>query len=149
MDKMVDEKGNVVDGDKLIAVFAKYMKDNQNDVMYTDIIHLTEDDMTWDAGVTVYSALGGFVFDDQDYNDTQSIPTEVNEETTANGIPLPGTVVTLYKVNEDGTIERRPVAQQTVGEDGRYLFDKLDAGRYRVHFDYPDSYIGVEEGVGG
>lgn len=127
---------------------AAFVRDENDQVMYTEVIHLTEDDMTWDAGVTVYSALGGFVFDDQDYNDTQSIPTEVNEETTANGIPLPGTVVTLYKVNEDGSMDPEPVGQQTVGEDGRYFFDKLDAGRYKVHFDYPDNYIGVKEGVG-
>ena len=127
---------------------AAFVRGENDQVMYTEVIHLTEDDMTWDAGVTVYSALGGFVFDDQDYNDTQSIPTDVGEETTANGIPLPGTVVTLYKVNEDGTLDPEPVGQQTVGEDGRYFFDKLDAGRYKVHFDYPDAYIGVKEGVG-
>lgn len=127
---------------------AAFVKDENDQIMYTEVIHLTEDDMTWDAGVTVYSALGGFVFDDQDYNDTQSIPTEVDDETTANGIPLPGTVVTLYKVNEDGSMDPEPIGEQTVGEDGRYFFDHLEAGRYKVHFDYPDEYIGVKEGVG-
>lgn len=127
---------------------AKFEKNDNDQIMYTEVIHLTEDDMTWDAGLTVYSALGGFVFDDQDYNDTQSIPTEVDEETTANGIPLKGTVVTLYEVREDGSMNPVPIGQQTVGEDGRYFFDYLEAGRYKVHFDYPDEYIGVKDGVG-
>ena len=127
---------------------AAFVKDDNNQIMYTEVIHLTEDDMTWDAGVTVYSALGGFVFDDQDYDDTQSIETELEDGSKANGIPLAGTVVTLYKVNEDGSMDPEAIGSQTVGEDGRYFFDKLDAGRYKVHFDYPDEYIGVQEGVG-
>lgn len=60
---------------------AKHSRNEAHSIMYTDVIELTADDMTWDAGVTVYSALGGFVFDDQDYDNTQSIY-----------IPLPGHV---------------------------------------------------------
>ena len=105
--------------------------------MYTDVISLFEDDMTWDAGVTVYSALGGFVFDDRDYDNTQSIY-----------IPLPGTKVELYTVGEDGTTAEEPLASTVVDEDGEYLFDRLEAGRYRIHFQYPENYISVEAGVG-
>ena len=116
---------------------AEYSRNGSSTVMYTDVIGLYEDDMTWDAGVTVYSALGGYVFDDQDYNNTQSI-----------GISLPGTVVELYQVGEDGTREEEPLRTVTVGEDGTYLFDRLDEGRYQIHFRYPENYISVEAGVG-
>lgn len=115
---------------------AKY-SNGSSSVMYTDVIKLYADDMTWDAGVTVYSALGGFVFDDQDYDNTQSIY-----------IPLPGTIVDLYTVGDDGAMSDEPIASTVVGEDGRYLFDRLEAGRYRIHFQYPENYISVEAGVG-
>lgn len=111
--------------------------DRNSGVMYTDVIRLYADDMTWDAGVTVYSALGGYVFDDRDYDNTQSIH-----------IPLPGTIVDLYTVGDDGALSDEPVASTVVGEDGRYLFDRLEAGRYRIHFQYPENYISVEAGVG-
>ena len=116
---------------------AKYSRNGSNSVMYTDVIELYQDDMTIDAGVTVYSALGGFVFDDQDYNNTQSVY-----------IPLPGTQVELYTVGDDGATSQEPIATAVVGEDGTYLFDRLDAGRYRLYFRYPENYIGVEAGVG-
>lgn len=115
---------------------AKY-SNGSSSVMYTDVIKLYADDMTWDAGVTVYSALGGFVFDDQDYDNTQSIY-----------IPLPGTIVDLYTVGDDGAMSDEPIASTVVGEDGRYLFDRLEAGRYRIHFQYPENYISVKAGVG-
>ncbi len=116
---------------------AKYSRDGSGTVMYTDVIELYEDDMTWDAGVTVYSALGGFVFDDQDYDNTQSVY-----------IPLPGTLVDLYTVGDDGSTSAEPIASTVVGEDGTYLFDRLEAGRYRLHFQYPEGYASVEAGVG-
>lgn len=116
---------------------AQYSRGGSDTVMYTEVIELYEDDMTWDAGVTVYSAIGGFVFDDQDYDDTQSIY-----------IPLPGTEVELYAVEQDGTRAEEPLATAVVGDDGTYLFDKLDAGRYQLRFKYPENYISVEAGVG-
>lgn len=95
-------------------------------------------DMTWDAGLMVYSALGGYAYDDRNYNDVQDL-----------GVALPGTVVTLYRVvngvREDAPL-RPPV---TVGEDGLYYFDGLIEGDYQVHFDYPDGYKAVTANVGG
>lgn len=96
-------------------------------------------DVTLDAGVINYSALGGFAFDDQDFNDKQSLM-----------IPLPGTVVTLYKETGVGTGVYEPTGHTaTVGADGRYLFDHLEEGNYKVHFKYPDGYRGVNPHVGG
>lgn len=116
---------------------AKYMRDENSKIMYTDVIHLTQDDMTIDAGLTVYSALGGFIFDDQDYDDTQSVY-----------IPLAGTKVELYTVDTNGTRSAAPIASTVVGEDGNYLFDRLEAGRYQIHFQYPEEYMAVTAGVG-
>ncbi len=87
----------------------------------TDVITLTEDalrtsgiydrtDDRWDAGLVVYSAIGGFVFDDQDYDDLQSLM-----------IPLEGTTVELYEVNADGTLSETPVAAQVVGGTGNTI----------------------------
>nr|WP_122011775.1 SpaA isopeptide-forming pilin-related protein [Maliibacterium massiliense] len=90
-------------------------------------------DGTWDAGLITYSALGGYAFDDRDYDDVQSI-----------GIPLPGTVVTLYRV-VDGLREETPLRPAvTVGADGRYFFDRLEEGQYQLHFDFPDGYRAVK-----
>jgi len=44
----------------------------------------------WDAGVVVYSALGGFCFDDQDYDNTRSLdialPETVADEVAADEV---------------------------------------------------------------
>ena len=61
---------------------------------------------------------------------------------------MPGTIVDLYTVGDDGSMSDEPIASTVVGEDGRYLFDRLEAGRYRIHFQYPENYISVEAGVG-
>ncbi|MDL2237758.1 hypothetical protein LJC56_08025 [Christensenellaceae bacterium OttesenSCG-928-K19] len=91
------------------------------------------DDMTWDAGLTVYSAIGGYCFDDQNYNHVQDL-----------GIALPGTVVTLYKYDDVDNTKMTQVGQQTVGNDGTYYFDFLEGGEYVIHFDFPDDYIAVD-----
>lgn len=119
----------------------------------TNVIALTESalqadgiydhkDMRWDAGLVVYSAIGGFVFDDQDYDDLQSVL-----------IPLEGTVVELYEVHADGSLSDVPVASQVVGADGEYYFDHLVFGTqykdYSVKFIYPEGYYGVEANADG
>ena len=57
--------------------------------MRTDVITLDyqQTDLTWDAGLVYYSALGGYAYDDRNYNDVQDL-----------GIPLTGTKVSLYRV---------------------------------------------------
>jgi len=93
-------------------------------------------DSRWDAGVVLYSALGGYVFDDQNYNNLRDLM-----------IPLEGTAVELYEIDEAGKIGEAPIAQTTVGEDGTYYFGHLKfAGStqaYTVKFTYPEGYKGV------
>ena len=104
---------------------ARHSVDADGRIRRTDVITLTEDalrtsgiydrtDDRWDAGLVVYSAIGGFVFDDQDYDDLQSVM-----------IPLEGTTVELYEVNADGTLSETPVAAQVVGADGEYYLITL------------------------
>lgn len=43
--------------------------------MRTDVIPLDyqQTDLTWDAGLVYYSALGGYAYDDRNYNDVQDL----------------------------------------------------------------------------
>ena len=117
----------------------------------TRTIRLTKNDLTaagiqdnmddrWDAGLVEYSALGGFVFDDADYNDLHL---------DSLNIPLSGTKVALYKIDASGNREKEPIAETVVGADGRYYFDHLliPDGTYQdyaVRFEYPEGYTGVQ-----
>lgn len=102
----------------------------------TDLLADPHVDDRWDAGLTVYSALGGFCFDDENYTDMQDIYK-----------PLPGTKVDLYQV-VNGIREGSPVRTATVGEDGKYYFDQLMEGDYQIHFTYPEGYTAVKPNVG-
>ena len=100
-----------------------------------------QEDNRYDAGLVVYSAIGGFCFDDRDYDDVQSLY-----------IPLPGTKVELYPVEEDGSLAGQPAAETTVGADGTYYFDHLvfdgDTQDYKIRFVFPEGYTGVDGNVG-
>lgn len=125
---------DVDDSDALTGV------DVDDRIRRTEVIDLAPgaDDRSWDAGLMVYSALGGYCFDDVNYSDVQDV-----------GVALPGTVVTLYRVI-DGAREQAPFRpSQTVGADGRYYFDGLIEGDYMVHFDFPDGYRAVAPLAGG
>ncbi len=114
--------------------------DEDDRIRRTETITLNagDADMTWDAGIMTYSALGGYAYDDRNYNDVQDL-----------GVALPGTVVTLYRVI-NGVREETPLRPPvTVGDDGLYYFDGLVEGDYQVHFDYPDGYKAVTANVGG
>lgn len=130
---------------------AKHPVDNDGRIRRTDVIALNDEAMAggnlrdgydprWDAGLTVYSAIGGFCFDDADYNDVHTL-----------NIPLPGTLVELYKVH-NGNREEEPEAQTTVGADGRYYFDNLvfdgESQDYQIRFVYPEGYTGVDGNKG-
>ena len=113
---------------------AQKTMDTDDRIRRTEVIPLApqQTDLNWDAGLTAYSALGGYCFDDVNYSDVQDV-----------GVALPGTVVTLYRV-VDGIREKVPCRDSvTVGMDGRYYFDQLDEGQYQVHFDFPDRYQAV------
>lgn len=132
---------------------ARHAVDTDGRIRRTNVIALNEDalrkanlnkheDPRWDAGLVTYSAIGGFVFDDQDYDDLQSLY-----------IPLEGTRVELFEVNPDGTRSDQPVATQVVGADGRYFFDHLAFGTeykdYSIKFTYPEGYYGVDGNADG
>ncbi|HEY4534945.1 MAG TPA: SdrD B-like domain-containing protein [Enteractinococcus sp.] len=81
-------------------------------------------DPTWDAGVVVKTyAIGDYVWIDEDKDGQQG-----SEED-----PLEGVTVELYKW-EDGSRSEDPVATTTTDENGKYLFDELEAGEYQVRF---------------
>lgn len=122
-------------------------EDQEDRIRKTKVVHLSYDAMKeilpdpysddrWDAGLTVYSAIGGFCFDDENYTDMQDLY-----------IPLPGTQVELYRVT-GGVREEEPYRYTTVGEDGRYFFDKLIEGQYQIHFKFPEGYTAVQHWVG-
>jgi uncharacterized surface anchored protein len=133
---------------------AKHPVDKDGRIKRTDVITLTREaldtaagnegvetnhDLRWDAGLVVYSAIGGFCFDDQDYNDIHTL-----------NIPLEGTVVTLYE--KAGNDTGKEIGTTTVGADGTYYFDHLvfpgERQTYLIRFDYPDGYTGVDSNVG-
>ncbi len=118
---------------------AKNIVNGNDRVMRTDVITLgyQQTDLTWDAGLVYYSALGGYAYDDRNYNDVQDL-----------GIPLTGTKVSLYRVI-DNVREEQPIATATVDDNGEYLFEYLLEGEYQVLFEYPEGYQAVEPNVGG
>jgi protocatechuate 3,4-dioxygenase beta subunit len=93
-----------------------------------------EYDPTWDFGVFIPFAIGDIVWYDDD-SDGRQDPGEP---------PVVGAVVSLLRedpanpgsfipaLDADGD----PVVAQTTGADGRYLFDFLLPGNYRVAFDH-------------
>ncbi len=128
---------------------AIYNADSSGRIKRTQVIPLTfaeseviaqngsKQDRTWDAGVWVYSALGGYIFEDTNYTDLQDIDTGRMDS------PLPGTLVQLYRVI-NGIREKQPIRETTVGGDGRYFFDELEAGQYQVFFRFPEGYTAVD-----
>lgn len=90
-------------------------------------------DLSIDAGLTYYSALSGYCFEDRNYNNIQDI-----------GIALPSTIVELYQIDESGKRKRNPLRTATVGKDGTYFFDHLEEGYYQVKFHFPNGFEAVE-----
>ncbi|MGF7002981.1 archaellum component FlaF (FlaF/FlaG flagellin family) [Lachnospiraceae bacterium PFB1-21] len=86
-------------------------------------------DDRWDAGLVEYSSLGGYVFDDRDYDDLQKVDAKFT--------PLEGVKVSLYEKGNSNAI-----ASQIVDGNGRYFFDSLLVGKdgkeYQVKFELPD-----------
>ena len=112
-------------------------------VRRTDIIELNENtqgldeynrDLRWDAGVVQYSSLGGYAFDDKDYDNCQVQTTSL--------IPLIGTQVMLYRL--DGTKLGDLVGTTTIDKSGQFLFEDLlingDSDDFTILFTLPDGY---------
>ena len=83
---------------------------------------VTDDDP---ANVLVYASIGDYVWYDIDLDGIQD-PGES---------PVPGVVVTLF--DAAGT----PIATDTTGANGRYLFPGLLPGDYSLGFDPPAGYV--------
>lgn len=92
-------------------------------------------DPTWDAGVVVKTyAIGDVVWIDTDRKGDQ------NEQTF-----LEGVTVTLLRANVDGVFDvvtkdalDQDLAPYVTGQDGKYIFDNLPAGEYKVQFELTD-----------
>ncbi|KGX85262.1 SdrD B-like domain-containing protein [Pontibacillus litoralis] len=90
----------------------------------TGIIDLTDDDMTWDAGLTKLVSLGDYVWEDANQNGLQ----DKDEE------PLEGVQVNL--LNHQG----EQIATTKTDSTGKYLFKDLQPGKYEVEFVLPEGY---------
>ena len=93
-----------------------------------------ETDLTWDAGIVrLLSAVGDYTWYDDDYNGVQD-----EGELPAANIPVE------LEYNESGDLENEEawikVGETMTDENGKYLFDGLLEGYYRVKFQVPDGY---------
>lgn len=113
-------------------------------MMRSEVITLPERgyDMSIDAGLVVYSAITGIAFEDRNYSNIQDLDGKTD-------VYIPGTIVELYEINsDDGSRSDKPIATQTVGEDGRYYFDHLIEGNYQVKFTFPNDYEIINANIG-
>ncbi|MCX6046749.1 MAG: hypothetical protein NT075_16720, partial [Chloroflexi bacterium] len=88
------------------------------------------------------ASLGGFLWIDVNGNGKQD-QAEMNQ-------PLVGSVVSLFladSVNSATAQESNPLAVQTTGNDGRYLFTNLQSGNYVVQIVAPTGYISTQGGA--
>ncbi len=110
--------------------------DGDNAALTTDYdtadVRATEGiDPTWDAGVvTPTFAVGDYVWIDADGDGVQD----------ADEKPLAGVTVELYRAGED-----KPFRTTTTDAQGRYVFDGLPAGDYRIRFVLTDEQAELYE----
>ncbi|MDL2224746.1 hypothetical protein LJC20_00840 [Eubacteriales bacterium OttesenSCG-928-M02] len=123
-------------GDDAFDSDAEFSMNQEDTIRRTKAITIavgqTDKDVTWDAGLRIYSAISGYAFDDRNYNDMYDI-----------GIPLLGTKVTLQvedSTSPTGWKDVPGTTQEVDPVDASYSYKKLDAGTYRVRFDYPVEY---------
>jgi len=88
------------------------------------ILHSGDSDPSWDAGLYLPAALGGFVWDDQNADGIFQ----------GNGQGIPSVTVDLYR--SDAT----PVNSTQTDAGGRYLFEDLIPGDYYVVVHGPPGY---------
>ncbi|GGO64695.1 hypothetical protein GCM10010910_20150 [Microbacterium nanhaiense] len=138
-----DSDATVSGDDQAIAITVPVTLDDGNEqlVLGVDGVEATEGiDPTWDAGVFARSyAIGDTVWVDENGNGLQD-----DEET------LEGVIVELLGETSDEVI-----ATIKTDENGRYLFDELPAGNYRVKFTLTDeqakeyNFTGKNAEIGG
>ena len=93
-----------------------------------------ETDLTWDAGMyPMLASIGDYVWNDTNKNGTQD----------AGEAGIPNVTVNLYDCTTD-----KLVATTTTGADGKYLFEGLMPGSYRVEFVAPTGYAFTMPNVG-
>lgn len=94
-----------------------------------------ETDLTWDAGIIkVYGAIGDYVWYDDDHDGIQD-----EDEKGVAGVPV------VLEMNTSGNSRDESawvaVGKTTTDADGKYLFEGLEAGYYRVKFQIPEDYV--------
>ncbi|WP_416968828.1 SdrD B-like domain-containing protein [Streptomyces sp. 4F14] len=90
-------------------------------------------DLTLDAGLTPLNKVGDYVWYDENGNGIQD-PGEK---------PAPGVPVELIDATTGKTVKTT-----TTGSDGKYLFDDLPDGSYKVCFTAPDGYQFTKQNAG-
>ncbi|WP_373319408.1 SdrD B-like domain-containing protein, partial [Staphylococcus americanisciuri] len=98
-------------------------------------VKLDKDDMSIDSGFYKVPKLklGDYVWEDTNKDGIQ----DANEKGIAD--------VTVVLKDDQG----REIARTTTDENGKYLFDNLDEGRYTVEFGTPDGYVPTQVDQGG
>lgn len=96
-------------------------------------VSLAEDNIgrnnpTIDAGLVAYGSIGDYVWLDADKNGEQD----------GSESPVENVVVNLWKLVESVWV--KDFATTTTDADGKYLFDKLETGTYKVEFEKPQNY---------
>ncbi|MET8978157.1 SdrD B-like domain-containing protein [Streptomyces sp. NPDC004539] len=86
-----------------------------------------------DAGVTPLNKVGDYVWYDANGNGIQD----------TGELPASGITVTLIDTATGNTVKTMPT-----GADGKYLFDKLPDGTYKVCFSKPDGYQFTQQNAG-
>jgi 5-hydroxyisourate hydrolase-like protein (transthyretin family) len=106
-------------------------------VLATDVIDLSagENDSSWDQGLIPPASIGDFVWLDADKDGVQD-----DDE-----LGLGGIEVILVRVNADG---EEVVDRVTTDADGRYNFDGVAPGDYKVQFLAPATYDPTRAGQG-
>ncbi len=98
-------------------------------------------DLSFDGGLYIPASLGNYVWEDLNGNGIQ----DNNEK------GVPGVVVSLLDINNNPV--KNPVNgtdyEVTTDIDGKYLFENLPAGEYKVKFNIPTDYILSPKNRGG
>lgn len=92
--------------------------------------------MTFDAGFVAPVSVGNYVWIDTDRDGIQD----------ANETGVAGAVLTVTDIDGSPVTDLygQPVGSQTTGPDGRYSFENLRPGQYKVSITYPEGYVATK-----